>query len=435
MSKTEQINIESHQEAIDANEQRLIIAEEMEFEEMLKNRKIPEKPEKIENIKDKIEKAKESSHDNKKKTPSKKELEKMIKEQSKAITKQAEEIKKRENYKPDLDYILKNEKFFKKFLEFDLNFDNNMNISQIMHKWTNFKYNPYGELRTNYIKQIGERVVIIEELSKIFNNNFMTYISNKNYRFDALNFEICKYIGKINEKDKETTAFEYFFIRSMLSKLLICMLSNVDKCFSADRVQINMNFKRAVQNYLNEFGHILKTNNKTTRSWEVFEYNLFLAENDSHIFIFNSAEDLKDKIKECINDDKEEPHFELEQLIANTIKTFIPTVAYSYFMVIKNIYLMGRLLSIYANKKLFQGKSKEELINDLYIIASSLTIDYEVSYLANLNTRCTPVCRNGREMSKQTEMYYVNHLIAGPQYFILKQIELSLPTIYTTFKL
>ena len=434
--------LEKQQELIDYNENNNELEQEKEFEQSLINRVAPEEPEKMEDLKKKLDQMSKiqgtsttESKDKKHKAPTKKELEKMIKEQSDLITHQAEEIKKNNDFRPDFEYILKNEKFFKKFLDYDVNFVEDMNICDIMHSWTNFKYSPYGELRTNYIKRAGERVVIMEELGKIFNYNFMTYVSKQNYRFDSLNFELCKFIGGVNDNDKASTNFEYFFIRSMLVKLLICMFSYVDKCFSNKYVQININFKKAVQNYLNEFGHILKTNNKISRSWEVFEHNLFLSENDCRIFDFVNAQDLKEKIIECINIDNEKnaPQFMLEELVANSLKTFIPTIAYSYFMVIKDIYIIGRLLSIYANRNLYKNKTKEQIMEDLYIIASVMTIEYEVSYIANLNTRSTPVCRNGSELSKQTEMYYINHLIAGPQYFILKQLELSLPTISTTF--
>lgn len=434
--------IEKQQNIIDYNEETEEREQEKEFEQNLINRIAPDVPEKMEDLKKKLDQMNKvqgtntkETKDKKHKAPTKKELEQMIKEQSELITKQAEEIKHNKEFKPDIEYILKNEKFFKNFFNYDVSFADDMNICDIMHSWTNFKYTPYGELRTNYIKRAGERVVLIEELGKIFNHNFMTYVSKQNYRFDSLNFEICKFIGNVSEKDKSSTNFEYFFIRSMLVKLLICMLSTVDKCFSAQRVQININFKKAVQNYLNEFGHILKTNNKITKSWEIFEHNLFLSENDCRIFDFVNAQDLKEKITECLQADNEKdgPQFMIEELIANTLKTYIPTIAYSYFMVIKDIYLIGRLLSIYANKKLFENKTKEEIMEDLYIIGSVMTIEYEVSYIANLNTRSTPICRNGNELTKQTEMYYINHLIAGPQYFILKQLELSLPTISTTF--
>ena len=246
---------------------------------------------------------------------------------------------------------------------------------------------------------------------------------------------MCKFIGITKNADKVPFNFEYAFIHSMLSKLLICMLSTVDRCFAGKRVQLNINFKKAIQTYLSEISHILSTHNKISTSWEVFEHCLLASSHDSQIYTFKGSADLREKLIECLKDSRQQqPEFLLEQLIGNTLKTFIPTIAYSYFMVIKNIYIMGRLVSIYMNKGMNKNKSKKEIIYDLYTIASSLTVDYEVNYLANLNIRSAPVCSNGEELNKQTEMYYINHLIAGPQYYILKQLELSLPTIVKTMR-
>ena len=416
------------------------------FEEFLKNRIPPTVPEKIEDLmtKQELMKKKQEEQDTKKykldnnnvkeesnkQMLSKTQINKMLKEQSNNIAKQANEIKKTNDYLPDLDYIERNNNFFKKFLNYTVDFDYDMNIVNIMHSWTNFKYNPYNDLKTNYIRQAGERVVIIEQLGEIFNHSFLTYINSHNYRFDSLNFEITKFIGNTSEKHKTPTRFEYVFIKNMLARVLICMLSNVDRCFIGETTQINNHFKKAVQHYLNEFSYILKTHNKISHSWEVFESCLFLSQFDSQIFKFNGANDLKEKLMECYKDND---NFVIEQLVANTLKTFIPTIAYSYFAYIKNIYLIGRLLSIYANKQLYKDKNKEQIEIDLYIIASALTIEYEINYIANINVRCTPFCKNGKELSKQTEIYYINHLISGPQYCLLKQIELSLPTLSETF--
>lgn len=426
--------MEDTQKIIDEAYDDIDDIENKKFEEFLENRKPPMKPEKF--IKPNIPEPSTDNEDkNKVKQPTKKQIKESIKQQSKNIAKQAEQLKKSGEFEPDYEYIEKNMNFFNNFLLHNLNFDIDMNISQILHDWTNFKYMPFGELRTNYIKQISDRVVCIEELSKIFKHNFITYMNHTNYRFDSLSFEMCKFIGITKDADKIPFNFEYMFIHAMLSKLLICMLSNVDRCFSDKKIQININFKKAIQTYLNEMSHIISNKNKISTSWEVFEHCLLVSSHDSEIYTFRGSQDLKNKLIECYKDAKNnEPQFLLEQLIGNTLKTFIPTIAYSYFIVIKNIYIMGRLISIYMNKHIDKNKTKKEIMYDFYVIANSLTIDYEVNYLANLNTRSAPICNNGNEMDKHTEMYYINHLIAGPQYYILKQLELSLPTLVKTMK-
>ena len=424
--------MENTQELIDEVYDNIDELEASNFEKFLKERKPPMKPEKL--IKKELpEMPVDDENKEKVKPPTRKQINESLRQQSKRIAKQAEQLKKAGDFQPDYEYIEANMNFFYKFLSNDCNFDRDMNISQIMHEWTNFKYSPFSELRTNYIKQINERVVCVEEMSKLFKYNFMTYMNHTNYRFDSLSFELCKFIGITKDADKIPFNFEYAFVHSMLSKLLICMLSTVDRCFADKKVQLNINFKKAIKTYLNEMSHILSTHNKISTSWEVFEHCLLVSSHDSQIYSFKGCDDLHDKLIECAKDAKKpQPEFLLEQLIGNTLKTYIPTVAYSYFMVIKNIYIMGRLISIYMNKKMNKDKTDREIMYDFFVIANTLTIDYEVNYLANLNTRSAPVCRNGEEMNKQTEMYYINHLIAGPQYYILKQLELSLPTIVKT---
>lgn len=391
------------------------IKDTKEFERFLKNRTPPSTPEKLEMIDNKM---------------SKKDIDKMLHEKSKEIREKANEIEHNNDYTLDVDYVLHNERFFRDFFNYSMNIDNEMNIVQIVHDWTNFNYQPYGELKTNYIKNPGERLVIIDKISKIFDYNFMNTSSNRNYRFDTLNFEICKFIGNLSSSDKQCTTFEYRFIKNMLGKILICLLSSVDRAFSKDSVQINIVFKKAVSRYLKELSYLLKDNNHVAYSWTIFEKFLFMSQFDSEIFIFKDANDLRSKLTECYTDDTS---FKIERLLANTLKCYIPTVAFSYFSVIKNVYLIARLLSVYVNKRLYKDKQREEIMNDLYYITSALTIEYEINYLANINIRCSPTCKNN-ELSKQTELYYLNHLIAGPQYFILKQLELSIPTLYVTFK-
>lgn len=412
-------SIEINQNYIDSVYDEQNDNETKQFEEFLKHREPPTEPEMIGDMKNRL---KESNIQ-------KENINDMLKKQSDNIKLQAEELEKKDDFVLDDEYVERNENFFKRFLNYTTTWDYDMNICNIMHEWTNFKYSPYGELRTNYIKSPAERLLCINKLGKIFDYNFITFVNKTNYRFDTLSFEICKYIGELEDEMKTPTVFEHKFIKNMLSKLLICMLSNVDRAFSNKKVQLNINFKKAVQSYLNEFSYIIKGNDRISNSWKVFESNLLLSSFNSQIFVYNGYNDLREKIIECLRDEKD---FMMEQLIANTLKTYIPTIAYSYFHVIKNIYIIARLLSIYVNKKLFKDKNKKEIENDLYIIVSSLTLDYEVNYFANINTRTTPSYKYN-ELSKQTEMYYINHLIAGPQYFILKQLELSLPTLSTSF--
>lgn len=411
------------------------IKDTKDFEKFLSTRLPPELPEKLDNsagnsAKQQPGKSVNSSGKSVKSSElSQKDMDEIMQKQSVEAMKKAEEIAKNDDYRLDVSYVLRNEKFFRNFFNYSLNVDADLNITQILNDWTNFSYNPYGELRSNYIRNVGERLVIISDLGKLFNYDFITKNANKSYRFDCLNFEICRFIGNLPANDKEVTSFEHRFIKNMLGKLLICLLSNVERSFAKQHVQINIIFKKAVSGYLKEFSYLLKDNNRVTYSWTIFEKLLFMSAFDSDVYYFNGAEDIKQRLTEAYND---KDGFIMEQLIANTLKCYIPTVAYSYFITIKNIYLLARLISVYVNRKLYVGKDRNIIMNDFYTIAAAITTEYEVNYLSNINVRCSPSCKH-EDLSKQTELYYINHLIAGPQYFLLKQLELSLPTLYITF--
>ena len=421
--------------------------ETKQFEKFLQNRNPPKHPEKFDSFlsmmnnqqqsyklhtessgldSDELNLSNASVVENKPEQPpiSKTKLKKLLKEQSDNINKEADLIKQKGEYLPDYEYIDNNYKFFNDFLKPTLPIDNDMNIEKILRCWTPFKYSPYNDLKTNYIRRVGERVVLVSSLNDIFKQNFFTYVNNRNYRFDSLNFELLKFIGSVSNIDKTPTKFEHVFIKVMLSKIIICMLSDVDRCFTKDVVQLNNFFKMAVKNTLNEFQHLLKTDNIISSSWNIFEKCLFISEFNTNIYKFTTANDLRDKLIEAFKNEE----FLMEQLAANILKTFIPTIAFSYFSVIKNIYIIGRLLSIYVNKRLFKNKTKQQIETDLYTIAAVLTIEYETNYIANINVRTAPMV-NGSQLSKQTEMYYINHLIAGPQYIILKMLENALPTL------
>lgn len=407
-----------------------------QFEDFLNNRTPPKQPEQFngfmnmdnENTKKyKLsgESVVENNNDNiDVSNMSKSKMKTLLKKQSEQINKEANEIKNKGDYLPDYEYININCKFFNNYLKPTLPIDNDMNIEKILRYWTPYKYSPYNDLKTNYIKRVGERVVLISLLNDIFNKNFFTYVSNKNYRFDSLNFELLKYIGSVPNNDKIPTKFEHVFIKTMLMKLIICMVSDVERCFTKETTQINNYFKLAVKNNLNEFAYLLKTDNIISMSWNVFEKSLFMSEFNTSIYKFSTAEELKNKLIEAYNSDE----FLIEQLAANILKTFIPTIAFSYFSVIKNVYIIGRLLSIYINKQLYKNKNKQQIETDLYVIAAVLTTEYETNYIANVNVRTAPMV-NGKQLTKQTEMYYINHLIAGPQYLILKMLENALPTL------
>ena len=76
------------------------------------------------------------------------------------------------------------------------------------------------------------------------------------------------------------------------------------------------------------------------------------------------------------------------------------------------------------------GKKKEfeKIVNEIYTIGVSGAIMYEnKSYIFMQMPRSLP--KYDREITEETKMYILNHLLTGGQYYILKMFEESLPIV------
>lgn len=406
----DEITVEQVEKKLDETEQ--IEDNEIQFELWYKNAKPLEKSKMDKELDKKILKNPEEQ----------KQIEMKIKTLIKENIENVKQIEK--------NFIIKKDDLNEDFLSFfnlSLPIDSNMNISFYINNWTKQFYDPFGEEKGFLLKKIDERLVFITKLGKIFSHDFITKIDSK-YKFNDLGLNICKFIGK-TKFNKTTTKISYTILKSILGKLLISMHSNVDKAFKCDNVTVDYLFYNALKPLIREMKWIEKDNIKLSNSWYLF-LNSFLNINDNkQIYKFNNSEELFDKMKECYNND-----FELELLLGNSLKCFVPSIALNYLYAIRDAYLISYLLSIYVNNKLFMIKNKrksdEEIINDLYIISNVISIEYESMYLSiALIARSFPLLKDG-ELSEKTNMYYSQHGICGPQFLIIKQLEKTFPLLY-----
>ncbi len=379
----------------------------------------------------KIEKIRSSCIENSKMTPE--EFDSKVEETVNNMKQNADTIKNSIKDSVDYEYIEKNMGFFNKFLSFNPALYG-LDIERVMSSWTNFNYSPFMELRGNYIKNTNERLVLITELEKLFDTKLLQYTTPNSYRFDMIAFSVCKFIGNTNMR-KLDTKFEHELVKSLLSKLVICMNCETDRAFVSN-VSNNNSFKACVFEMNKQMKWIenTRTTNGTqlTRaglSWKVFRTALFDNTMDGQVFKYKSPSDLYTKLVEC---DRDKEGTSMEILIANCLKTYIPAIQLSYYLAIKNVYLIGRLISIYVINGLYKNKSRRDIEFDLYTIVACMIIDYETFYLANsMVPRSFPRLRNDDQISKQGQLYFINHQLTGPQYYVLKQLELSIPTIVT----
>ena len=141
------------------------------------------------------------------------------------------------------------------------------------------------------------------------------------------------------------------------------------------------------------------------------------------LFKFKDYVDLSEKLKLCYDN-----KFPIEILIADCIKALIPSIGLNYINAIKSVYLIGRLVAIYLNR---YAKNKTEgrvRLTDMIVICRAVMVDYESTYFAtSMIPRSMPKTEEG--MSEEMKLYYISHTLAGPQYFLLKQLEYTLPCL------
>jgi hypothetical protein len=148
---------------------------------------------------------------------------------------------------------------------------------------------------------------------------------------------------------------------------------------------------------------------------------------DNNIYKFTDYAQLNKHLEEAYKSDG----FQVECLLANILKTFVPSIALNYFYVIKSIYILVRLFGIYTYKQLYKEKSVEEVMSDLKIIANGATIVFECKgQLVRSLIKTIPKLENDNKgLSKESQMYFLSHMWTGPQYYLLKQLEHVFPVL------
>lgn len=74
------------------------------------------------------------------------------------------------------------------------------------------------------------------------------------------------------------------------------------------------------------------------------------------------------------------------------------------------------------------NRSKDQIMNDLNVICAVGVIIYEnKNYIFKQTSHSLPTSRS--EVSEKTNMYILNHLFTGGQYYLLKMFERSAPVM------
>ena len=300
-----------------------------------------------------------------------------------------------------------------------------LDTNEYINNTTVFKYNAFDTPNMSMQHTIPEKVIYLKKLNQIFNHEF---INNKSgdFHFNDLDKQIVKFLYKY--KDYGTTKIEYGIIKSLMGKLIISLNTSCELALRDNtKSTLNTEFKQAVIRDIECMKYIQSTDGKLYSSWKTYLNSLFSLDSDKLIYVHNNYKSLNNKLKIAYDSD-----FLTENLLANMLKCYLPSIAINYFYVIKSIYLIARLLSIYIQEKKYmkdnEFKEFDDIVNDIYTIGTIGTILYENKvFILKQIPRSLP--RYDKQISEQTQMYILNHLLTGGQYYILKMLEESLPVV------
>ena len=346
------------------------------------------------------------------KLPKKKQRENHVKNMMSKIIETANEIKDKVQTL-DFDYVNINEKFFSKFFQYSSICND---IKTFIQEQTNFKYEPFQNISVTNTLSAPEKLVFISRLSNIFNEPFINSV-DANWKFDKLESAIIKFIEKFNK----STDIEYKLIKSLLGKMIVLMLSDVEQAFATENVNMNEDCEKYLKSYVESMTSFGNIRNCISKSWSTFVNCLF---NKSEAFILKH-DDLETPEKLLM--DGYSNHFMLEIFAANILKTFQTNIMIDYFHAIRYCYIWVRLVSILIQNSLEKGLDKNKLMENIYTISVVITSMYEDLYfISSILPKSLPM---NEDLSEETILYFLNHTIKGPQYMILKQLELSGPCI------
>ena len=300
-----------------------------------------------------------------------------------------------------------------------------LDVNEYINNTTVFKYNAFDAPNTSMQHPIPEKIIFLTKLNNIFNFKFVNSASG-DFHFNDLDKQVTTFLYKY--KDYGTTRLEYGIIKSLMGKLIIALNTSCELALRDNtKPRLSTEFKQAIIRDIECMKYIQSPDGKLYTSWKTFLNSLLSIGSDNLIYVHDNYPSLNTKLKTAYDND-----FLTENLLANMLKCYLPSVAINYFYVIKSVYIVSRLLSIYIQEKLYittsKKKSFEEIVNDIYAIATVGAIMYEnKSYIFKQMTRTLP--KYDKEITENTKMYILNHLLTGGQYYILKMFEESLPVV------
>ena len=296
-----------------------------------------------------------------------------------------------------------------------------LTMNEYINAITTFKYDSYDSPNVAIEHSIPEKVAITTRLNTIFSHEFIDPAKG-NFHFSDLDKQLLTFLHI--HRNLGTIKLEYTMVKAFLCKLIIALNTSCELALRDNtKPTIGTDFKQAILPDIETMKKLQSNIGKTFKSWTTFLNTLLSIDSDNTIYVHNNNASLNDKLSLAFNND-----FLTEHLLGNMLKCYLPSIAVDYFYVIKAIYIISRLTSVYIQKYIYINKPLKEIVQDLYVIGASGIITYEnKSFIFKQMPRTLPTYKN--EITENTKMYILNHFFTGGQYYILKMVERSIPVL------
>lgn len=343
---------------------------------------------------------------------------KKAKETVNSIEDKAKEIEKSKDFSIDLDKYNNNLVAYQLFLYDDTLHSitsNGIDLNLYINHYNLLKYNWSNGPDSSLIIDVPTQLVLVHKLNRLFNFQFIQQ-TDTSIKFNDLDRSVCCFI---KENLKETYKFTYDLLKHLLKKILVVSMTNVEFAFRSDKIWMSPNFKKFI---LSDVIMMESLQGKLKQSFKIFIESLTQIKNGK---VFNNIK-IIDKLLHTVND------LELEEILGNALKCMTPCFILDYFNSVKSIYLFMGLLNIYIYKK----QLNEYFVcqkEDLDLICKIVNIIYQNTRLYQ-NTTGRQLPSYTGTISEETQMYYLNHTIVGPQFILLKLLERSCVSIWEYIK-
>lgn len=295
-----------------------------------------------------------------------------------------------------------------------------------------FKYNPYDTPNMSMTHPLEDQVISFKRFNDIFRtseNDIIPMMNmNINRNLNDTDLQVCAFLEANQVK---TSVIEYNLIKTFINKIIYALNSTTELAFREERsIVVDSKYRQAILGDVAMMARIQPLTEKTGASWKVFAESFGSNKFDNRVYVHRDVTTLSKHIDEAFKQSGS-----LEHLLGTILKSYYPSVGIDYFVAIKCIYIIARLITLYINKYDYiengddenpEIPTKDKLINDINTIVSVGVLIYEnKGHLMQQTPKTLPQGVS----DEKVQMYLMNHSFTGPQYYILKMYEKMLPVL------